>query len=205
MIKLSVTTAGHAAAGPVALWSPRRGEPPGDAWPRDLRARPPQHRPPSLGRAVATGLACRAPSSAPGWTPGQLDSRADQPRVSPSCPEWPARSQSRIPPQSELPSRAGNARLPLMTSGCLLRAASGGGCLLPEAFTSVVLRPAARRRARGAGVPHRRAPSRSPQRSDALPGPERRICRQVFRRPDVVCLWAPEAGGRRNCLGITHQ
>lgn len=69
-----------------------------------------------------------------GWTPGQLDSRADQPRVSPSCPEWPARSQSRIPPQSELPSWAGNARLPLMTSGCLPRAASGGGCLLPEAF-----------------------------------------------------------------------
>lgn len=132
-----------------------------------------------------------------GWTPGQLDSRADQPRVSPSCPEWPARSQSRIPPQSELPSWAGNARLPLMTSGCLPRAASGGGCLLPEAFATVVLLPADGRRARGARVPHHRALSWSPQRSDALPGPEPCIYRQMVRRPDsfVYGRWRRVGGG----------
>lgn len=66
VIKLSVTPASHAAAGPVALWISRQGKPPGDAWPRDLRARPPQLPPPCLGWAVVPGLACRARSSAPG-------------------------------------------------------------------------------------------------------------------------------------------
>lgn len=127
-----------------------------------------------LSWAVAPGLACRGPRSAPGRTPGQPDSQAEQPRVSPSCPEWPARSQSRIPPQSELPSRAGNARRPLMTSGCQLRAASRGGCLFPEAFAAVVFLPSAGRRPRGARVSPKPHKGQTPS-----PGPKRCIYGQV--------------------------
>lgn len=128
MIKLSVTAAGHATAGPIALWSPSRGKPPREARPPGSRggrrARPPQQVLGARAEQAAPDLARGAWSVAAGAAPGQPDSRAEQPRVSPSRPEWPARSQSRMPPRSELPSWAGSVLPSVVTSGCLHCAAS---------------------------------------------------------------------------------
>lgn len=89
VIKLSVTTAGHATAGPIALWSPSRGQPPGDARPPgsrgSQRARPPQQALGARAEQAAPDLARRARSAAAGGAPSQPDSQAEQPRVSPSC------------------------------------------------------------------------------------------------------------------------
>ncbi|KAK7817483.1 LOW QUALITY PROTEIN: hypothetical protein U0070_024957, partial [Myodes glareolus] len=128
VIKLSVTTAGQvtrrrapspSGAQGVATWRCLAAGVSGQPGP------PPRHKHcGARAEQAALDLARRAPRSAHGEAPGQLDSQAEQSRVSPSCPEWPARSQSRMPPQSELPSWAGNVCPPLVTSGCLDRTAS---------------------------------------------------------------------------------
>lgn len=79
-------------------------------------------------------------------------------------------------------------------SCCLLRAASGGGCLLPEAFAV----------GREAGAESRCPPSphcgldplvspKAHKGQTPSPGPERCIYGQVDRRPDGVGLWEAEA------------
>lgn len=146
MIKLSVTTAGQVTRRRAPSPS---GAPVGAATWRcsasgvSGQPGPPPSRKHCGARAeqAALDLACRAPSSAHGEAPGQLDSQAKQSRVSPSCPEWPARSQSRMPPQSELPSWAGNVCPPLVTSGCLDASpptiSDRGDCLSLEVVAAV--------------------------------------------------------------------
>ncbi|XP_009004720.2 uncharacterized protein LOC103795890 [Callithrix jacchus] len=125
MIKNGVTAAGHALPGsrrrrrgPTLGTRPGReaSQPPGPPGgrPRPLLSCSTCTQRPGLcrRRQAAASPPCSAASSAPVSGRRQSLPAKLRSRISPSCPGWPARPPSRIPPQSGLPARAGSARAP---------------------------------------------------------------------------------------------